>query len=329
MDFPSNGYAAHSKHADWPFGNFYRSHSDLAGHLHQVGQRHARQALRLYASEDEFDQLDAAVSIGTAVELLAKSLLASVDPILLVPLSPDTSALLKYSGTRRSGVDHPDAFQVKSLDASKTIERLRHIKLLPAWGAADHSVFSVRNAAAHMGVVHQNLLRSAIRPMVRFAEHTRIHYGVTPELWWGDELSTIAPGMVEADALAWEQIVQAKLTTARMRIAEMKAGLPPAAADGILASMVGSWRTTMEHNETTTCPGCDYLGWATGTVDQGAGETEYDEDGWPTFYSLLHVMHFECNVCGLKLTDQAELEIAGVEAEIIFKDEDYFPEPDI
>lgn len=329
MDSPSNGYAAHSPHADWPFGNLYRSHADLAGHLHQVGQWHAQRALRLYASEDEFEQLDAAVSMGTSVELLAKSLLASVDPILLLPLNSDSAALLKYSGTKRAGVDHPDAFQVRSLEATKAIERLRHIKLLPVWGLADQSVFSVRNAAAHMGMVQRNLLRSAIRPMVRFAEHTRIHYGQLPEIWWGDELSTIAPEMVEADALAWEQIVQAKLAAARMRIAELKDRLPAAAADGILASMVGTWRTSMEYNEMTACPGCDYLGWATGEVHQGSGETQYDEDGWPTFYSTLHVLHFECNVCGLRLADKAELDIAGVETEIEFQDDHYVPEPDI
>jgi hypothetical protein len=226
-------------------------------------------------------------------------------------------------------VENPDAFQVKSLEATKAIDRLRHLKLLPTWGTSDQSVFSVRNAAAHMGVVQQNLLRSAIRPMVRFAEHTRIHYGQLPQAWWGDELSTIAPGMVEADALAWVQIVQAKLTAARIRIAELKGELPEATANAILSAMVGSWRTSMEYNDTTECPGCGYAGWATGEVQQGSGETQYDEDGWPTFYSTLHVLHFECNVCGLKLTDKAELDIAGVEAEIEFQDDHCFPEPDI
>ncbi|MDQ0000151.1 MULTISPECIES: hypothetical protein [Pseudarthrobacter] len=45
------------------------------------------------------------------------------------------------------------------------------------------------------------MLRSAIRPMVRFAEHVRLHYNATALSWWGKELSTIAPEMVEADAL--------------------------------------------------------------------------------------------------------------------------------
>lgn len=329
MTSPENGYVASSPNADWPFGAVYRSHADLAAHLHQVGQRHAQRALRLYTSEDEFEQLDAAISIGSAVELLAKSLLASVDSVLLIPLNPDTPALLKWSGTKRAGVENPDAFQVKSLEATKAIDRLRHLKLLPSWGPSDHLVFSIRNAAAHMGVVQQNLLRSAIRPMVRFAEHTRTHYDQSPAAWWGDELATIAPGMVEADALAWGQIVQAKLTAARLRVSELKADLPSATADAILSSMVGSWRTSMEYNETTECPGCGFLGWATGEVDSGAGETQYDEDGLPTFYSTLHVLHFGCNVCGLKLTDEAELDVAGVETEINFQDDYFSLEPDI
>lgn len=330
MEFPSNGYAADSPFADWPFGNVYRSHSDIASHLHQIGQWHARRALRLYSSEDEFEQLDAAVSVGTSVELLAKSLLASVNPVLLLPHTPDTQALLKYSGTKTPGIDHPDAIQVKSLDATKAVERLRQLKLFPASVApADNLVFGVRNAAAHMGVVNQNLLRSAIRPMVRFAEHTRIHYGHDEDPWWGDELSSIATQMVLTETLEWEQIVQSKLATARIRVAALRENLPPAAADGILASMLGSPRTTMDYAEPAACPSCDNLGWATGTVDAGAGETQYDEDGWPTFYSRLNVLHFECNVCGLRLTNEAELDIAGVETEIEFQDDGYFPEPDI
>jgi hypothetical protein len=236
---------------------------------------------------------------------------------------------MKYSGTKRADVEGLDALSVKSLDASKALERLRIIKLAPVWkNPEDNLVLSVRNAAAHMGVVQQDLLRTAIRSMVRFAEHTRVHFGQTPEFWWGGELATIAPGMVEADSLAWEGIVRAKFAAAKMRIAELKQGLPGPDVDRLLASMTGSWRTSMEHNETTECPCCGYTGWVTGTVDRGAGETQYTEIGWPTFYSVLHIYHFECNVCGLRLTDGAELDIAGVEAEIDFQDDDYSPEPD-
>jgi len=69
------------------------SRCDLAAHLHQVGRRHARRALKLYTSTDEFEMLDAAFSVGSAVELLAKSLLASVLPMLLLSATPLASYL--------------------------------------------------------------------------------------------------------------------------------------------------------------------------------------------------------------------------------------------
>jgi hypothetical protein len=328
MESPSNGYAPDSPHADWPFGDYFRKHEDLAAHLHEVGRRHAKRALLLYTSQDEFDQLDAAYSVGSSVELLAKSLLASIDPALLIPRDAEATTILKYSGTKVSGVDHPDAFSVKSLEATKALDRLKQIKLLPPlWVTADHSVLTVRNAAAHMGVVHQNMLRSAIRPMVRFAEHIRLHYDKTALSWWGNELSTIAPEMVAADALEWHQVVLAKIASARVRMAELRASLPTSAAIGIFTSMEGYWRTHIDHNEKMKCPACGFNGWAAGEADRGAGETEYDESG-PTFWSKLHVMHFECNVCGLELTDEVEVSIAGLEVDIEFQDEEYAPEPD-
>jgi hypothetical protein len=328
MESPSTGYAAQSRHADWPFGEYYRKHEDLAAHLHQVGRRHARRALLLYTSQDEFDQLDAAYSVGSSVELLAKSLLAFVDPALLIPRDADATTILKYSGTKISGVEYPDAFAIRSLEASRALDRLKQIKLLPPlWVIGDHSVLSVRNAAAHMGVVHQDMLRSAIRPMVRFAEHVRLHHRATALSWWGKELSKVAPEMVEADALEWQQVVRAKIAAARVRVAELQASLPATAANGILSSMEGYWRTHIDHNEKMKCPACGFNGWAAGEADRGAGETDYDESG-PTYWSTLHVLHFECNVCGLELTDEVEVSLAGLEIDIEFQDEEYAPEPD-
>lgn len=164
--------------------------------------------------------------------------------------------------------------------------------------------------------------------MVRFAEHVRVHYEIEPGLWWGKELATIAPEMVQADALEWQEVVKAKLAAARTRLASLKSSLPPIAAKSILTSMEGYWRTTIDHNERAVCPSCGFNGWATGVADRGAGETEYSEDGWPIFWSVLNVMHFECNVCGLELSDEVEVSLAGLDTELEFEDEHYLPEPD-
>ena len=114
---PLPRYGASSDKADWPFGEFYRGHDDLDGHLVRVGRWHAQRALRLYTSEDPFDLLDAAFSVGSAVELLAKAMLAATAPTLLLSANADVPAILKYSGTRLPGREHPDAFSVKSLEA--------------------------------------------------------------------------------------------------------------------------------------------------------------------------------------------------------------------
>lgn len=324
---PQFGYGEDSPLAAWPFGEYYRSHEDLAGHLHDVGRRHAKRALLLYTSQDEFEQLDAAYSVGLCVELLSKSLLASVNPALLIPKDADALTILKYVGTKVDGVGDLDAMVVRSLEASKSIERLRQVKLLPPWTPADNVVFQVRNASSHLGVVNQSVLRAAIRPMVRFAEYVRVHYQRDLDRWWGTELATIAPQMVQADALEWQEVVAAKLAAARTRFAELKTSLPSFAAQSILTSMEGFWRTTIEHNEKIECPACGFRGWATGDVDRGAGDTEYAEDGWPTFWSVLNVTHFECNVCGLEPVDEVEVQVAGMKTEHEYPDEDLQREP--
>lgn len=325
---PQFGYEEGSPSAAWPFGKYFRSQDDLAGHLHDVGRRHAKRALLLYTSQDEFEQLDAAYSVGSCVELLAKSLLASVSPTLLIPKDADALTILKYVGTKVDGVSSLDATMVRSLEASKSMDRLRQVKLLPPWTPADNVVFHVRNASSHLGVVSQPVLRSAIRPMVRFAEYVRLHYQRELDRWWGTELATIAPQMVQADALEWQEIVAAKLAAARTRFAQLKTSLPSLASKSILTSMEGFWRTTIDHNEKVDCPACEFKGWATGVVARGAAETEYSKDGWPTFWSVMHVMHFECNVCGLELVDEVEVQVAGLETEIEYRDEEFHPEPD-
>ncbi|MEV8181430.1 hypothetical protein [Specibacter sp. NPDC078692] len=325
---PTRGYVAESPFADWPFGEYHRTHKDLAAHLHQVGRHHAKKALLLYTSQDEFDQLDAAYSLGSAVELLAKSLLASVDTALLMPRDPDALTILKYSGTKISGVAPPDALSVRSLEAGRAIDLLREIKLFPPlWAKTDRSLFNVRNAAAHMGIVHQEALRSAIRPMVRFAEHTRTHHNETPENWWGKELAGVASTIAESEVNSWIQVVQAKIAASHVRLSKLRAGLPASSADAILTSMEGYWRSSIAHIERVKCPACGFRGWATGDVDR-AVDIEYELDGPPTVWSVLTILIFECNVCGLELSDETEVSIAGLAADVMFLDEDYVPEPD-
>jgi hypothetical protein len=76
----------------WPGVGRGLSHKDLPKHLFTVAALHARRALA--AAEDTLDLLDRANSIGTSVELLAKSALAHISPTLIAdkdPLCPGDS----------------------------------------------------------------------------------------------------------------------------------------------------------------------------------------------------------------------------------------------
>ncbi|KQR06793.1 hypothetical protein ASF74_05430 [Arthrobacter sp. Leaf145] len=326
METPSRGYAEGSDNAEWPFGGYYRSHDDLAAHLHQVGQRHARRALKLYTSADEFEMLDAAFSVGSAVELLAKSLLASVSPALLLSSAPDVGSILKLSGANTPGYSRPDALNVKSLDAGKSIDRLQQIRLAPPWTSSDNVVFWVRNGSAHMGVVDQTTLRSSIRPMVRFAEFVLAQYGDQRDTWWGEELDQLALSISQAEVQQSEEIVQAKIAAARLRVRELQKGLPSSAAETILKAMAGRSNTYIEHEEDQVCPACGYIGKSIGVILEHGVDAMQDGD-LVTYFSRLGVTHFECSVCELELTDQLEVMAANLPTEIDYLDEDYEPTP--
>ncbi|UKA55164.1 hypothetical protein LFT45_04305 [Arthrobacter sp. FW305-BF8] len=326
MKTPSRGYGEGSEHAGWPFGDSFRSHDDLAAHLHQVGQRHARRALKLYTSTDQFEMLDAAFSVGSAVELLAKSLLASVSPTLLLSEPLDVGSILKFSGAKAPGFGRPDAVTVKSIDAGKCIDRLKQLKMSPPWLATDKAVFWLRNGSAHMGVVDQNTLRSAMRPMVRFAEFVREHYDHPSDRWWGPELDELARGIAQAEATQWDEIVQAKIAAAKLRLKELQQSLPAFSTETILKSMSGRSHTSVEHDEDQDCPACGYTGKAIGVIlEYGVDADHYD--GGVTYYSRMGVTHFECSVCNLELTDELEVSAAGLPTEIDYVDEDYEPAP--
>src|SRR5215469_7952822 len=67
----------------WPAGKYVVKHDQLKRLLAESARWHARRAIDLFISDQVNELLDAAVSAGSAVELLAKSYLASIDPALL------------------------------------------------------------------------------------------------------------------------------------------------------------------------------------------------------------------------------------------------------
>lgn len=57
---------------------------NVAQRLYLASRHHARKAQRLLAAEDHWERMDAAYHAGAAVELIAKSALATLDTRLLL-----------------------------------------------------------------------------------------------------------------------------------------------------------------------------------------------------------------------------------------------------
>jgi hypothetical protein len=102
----------------WPQGTSWASHVDLAASLADSGEAHARQAVRKWVSGDLFDQLQAAMSAGCAVELLAKAHLAAIEPSLLSDRA-DVDGLLHLSG--KGALAASGATEIRTLSATLAV----------------------------------------------------------------------------------------------------------------------------------------------------------------------------------------------------------------
>jgi hypothetical protein len=78
----------------WPGIGQALSHEDLPKHLFRVASLHARRSLA--AASDDLGLLDRAISIGTSMELLSKSALASINPTLIA--DRDSKHILLFAG---------------------------------------------------------------------------------------------------------------------------------------------------------------------------------------------------------------------------------------
>ena len=148
---------------------------------------HARRAVELYTSDDEDEKLSAAVSVGTAVELFAKSYLASIEPTLIAPdATRDTLLHLTGKGglarTPLTAINPKSAMQ--AMEVAKTfLPTLR----FQAKSPDDQLVFRVRNAALHASFVSSEELKEAIVVMLRVIRD--LTYERTDIYWdflWGD-----------------------------------------------------------------------------------------------------------------------------------------------
>jgi hypothetical protein len=318
----------------WPAGHNVVPNGSLRQLLARSGRWHARTAVTKYGSEDLDDLLEAAVSTGSALELMTKAFLASITPSLLADGNHRDSVLM-LAGKGTHGGD--DALKLRSLQAQTALTIAKHFSPpLPIHDLKDPVALRVRNAATHMALVDVVQLRQGVVQMATLVEALLIELELDHDLFWGDAADSVTVVIDEAKS-ELDLRVHAKRVAAQQRLAQLMIGFAPDTANPVLAVLSGRAVEEGEHNEAQTCPVCGQQGWLICSVERGPVEYDYDEDGdqnhvWVSRTGYPYA--FECPVCQLKLQD-VELSEFDFPSEIVLDDDEdpiehweYEPDPD-
>jgi hypothetical protein len=323
MNEPPQSDAANGKGSEsrtiWPGIGKGFAHEDLPKHLFTVAAIHARRALA--AAEDQLDKLDRATSIGTSVELLAKTALALISPTLIA--EKDAKSLLLYSG-----VPAIPAHEAKSKAVIDCLLILKHSHSIDFNPQTDSKVFSVRNFALHMGQVDGTLFQEALRTMTRLNEEILDvikNYDSTLDrtAFWGHRLLAQVSERLKEEQEARRVELEELKEAARQRFDRLQSqGLDYDALDQIADRDPGIddgdvwdiWFDAPDYRpERPLCPVCQMLGWlGYEVVNRGSTYTETDDDH--VFYRVdmtIQAATFVCQVCGLRL-HSALLRLAGM-----------------
>lgn len=105
--------------------------ADLPGALFEISSLHAQRVIASIGATASLDLLDQAISIGGSVELLAKSVLAGIDPHLIRDKSAGADTTLALIGRPRYEHAPPQLSTIGAREAIPMIAKLtdRHFRL--------------------------------------------------------------------------------------------------------------------------------------------------------------------------------------------------------
>lgn len=302
----------------WPGIGRPMPHSDLPNHLFQAASMHARRALA--NATDDLALLDRATSIGTSVELLAKSALAHLNPVLIAE-DRQSKHLLLFSGVSTIAPE-----KAKTRTAADCMTVLNQAKPFDYKSDRDSGVFDVRNLAAHLGLVDPTKFDSALNTMVALSEQiVEIISATDPALdrtaYWGIDFLPQVDERLKAQAEAKLLMLEQLKAAALYEIERLRGrGLD----DDVLSEWADreppGYFDEPQHDRDDRfvrhpCPVCRFDGWLEYTISRGPIEYEYDDDGTPglPFVEVVsEPKEFSCAVCNLRLgNDLLDLEDMG------------------
>jgi hypothetical protein len=275
-------------------GSASQLHDRLWNHLWDSGRAHARRAVTIFTSSDPYEQQIASISVGSAVELLAKSVIARISPALLSERA-DRDTLLHL--TNNGHLASRTVTEVRTLSAADAVAMATYLQPNLSWGQpSDSVVFRVRNAAAHMGLVESADLHRAVLVMLRYVDNllsTRIY---SQTFFWGNELAPLASELLNEAKSERRRVVAAKRAAAQARLAVLVARLEEPARAIVLASLSARQVQATDEEHVHVCPACGQQGWLLCRVNRPEVIWD-DEDVGPHVLPTAWPFSFECPVC--------------------------------
>jgi hypothetical protein len=285
----------------WPVGPRVVEHSQLKRLLAESAQWHARQAIRLFISDDRNELLQAAVSAGSAVEMITKAYLVNIECALLADKGDrDTVLLLGGHGTLASA----DPLSMKTIGAFDALRLVKHLHKELPWLQQDIISLRVRNAAIHMALVRSDELRAAVVQMSRLIESILVPLKLDRQRFWGSEESSVVDYLLDEAKTQIARTVAAKKMAARRYLDKLLDGLSEEGRRTVLAALSGRGANVfIDHQESQECPVCGQQGWLICTVERGDAERQPDEDGGISIWAArtAYPEVFVCPVCLLDI----------------------------
>lgn len=285
---------------------------------------HARLVHELYPGESSWDAQRLAISIGTAVELLLKNVLAR-QSFHLLPDKYSVETALTLDGKGTASAQLPQLTTVAGLMAFDRVNKLCGLQLKKD----DFELtFQVRNSAAHLGVASTHANKAAFKQMVLLTDRLFTYLGTDTstrvEYWGGADAESFVRAIVD-EAISearvkYEQLVR----SARTDYQKLSLGLIEAGKAEVIrqfAEVPPTIDLDAEEASPYQCPACENMGWVVYEVSRSIPFLEYSDDEFGYKLSDASVerqgtaTRFECGVCRLKLDRREYLAEAGVPLE--------------
>jgi hypothetical protein len=301
MRHPEPAAAADTGQVRLPAGGTSAPLGDLSYLLARSARWHARRAIASFASQDLDELLQAGTSAGTAVELLAKAYLATINPSLLADRG-DRDTLLLLCGS--SAAVNLNALSMRTIGAETALRLVQHVHAAFPPFEQQPLVLRVRNAAVHMALIDKAELRGAVLQMSRMTESLLTELGVDRDHFWGDHGKPVVNSLLDAARTALQHAVAAKMAAAGERLNRLTQDAPPRARAAILAALSGRLTGSSDFDAPRACPVCAQQAWLICSIEQeGTVRYKISENATPLAETDLvaYPFVFECPVCELQL----------------------------